>query len=128
MPPKVKESAAAVPETVSVSVIVVASVIATAALLISRPAVKLTLGLTAVLNSKPSGAFSTRVTPEPAAKSLLAPSVRVIAPSVVHSGAGAFAAVSADRPLPPLAPVTLTAAKLLAPLLRTKPITKTRVH
>ena len=103
-------------ETVRVKVRVVASVMATAALLMSLPAVKLTSGRTAVLNSKPAGALRTRVTLESAAKSLFAPSVMVIAPSVVQAGEGALAAVSADRLLPPDAPLTVTAADaLLAP-------------
>jgi hypothetical protein len=90
---------------------------ATAALVMSVPAVAVRFGMTAVLNAKPDGALRIRVTLVPAAKSALAPSAIVTAPRVVHAGDEALAAVSADMLLPPAAPVTVTAAEA-----RLKPI------
>ena len=100
------------PETVRVTVMVAASVMATTALPILALGAKLTLGVTAVLNSNPVGALMTNVTPVPAAKSFVTPSAIVIAPSVVHAGDDALAAVSAKRVA--LAGAIITAAK--APL------------
>ena len=74
------------------------------------PGVKVMSGVTAGLNSKPAGTVRINLTPSPSPKSASAPSAMVIAPSVVHAGEAAFAAVSAEMPPPPVAPVTVTSA------------------
>src|SRR5262245_18544227 len=86
-------------------VIVVESLIAKDALVISLAAVKVMLGVTAVLNSKPAGGLMTKVAPVPAAISALAPSVSMMEPSEVHPGNVALAAVSAEMLVPPEAAV-----------------------
>ena len=96
--------------TVRVMVMVKASVIASEASAMLRPSVYVMLGVTAVLNSKPVGVFRIRVTFVPAAKSPLAPSAMVTAPSEVHAGEGAVAAVSAEMLPPPMAVVMVTVA------------------
>ena len=107
--------------TVSVSVRVEASVIATEALAMLRLAVNVRLGVTAVSNAKPVGVFRIRVTLVPAAKSPPAFSVIVIAPSEVQAGEGALAAVSAEMLPPPLAGVKVTLAQTLSEPARAKP-------
>ena len=66
--------------------------IATVAEEISTPEVKVIFGGAEVLNSKPAGAFNTKVTAVPALKSNLLPSRITIGPRVVHAGVVAFAA------------------------------------
>jgi hypothetical protein len=109
--PMISVSAALLLVTVSVRVMVPASVMASEALEIFLLAVKLMLGMTAVLNWKPDGALRIKVTFVPTAKSALAPSAMVAAPNVVQAGDGALAALSADMLLPPVAAVTVAVAK-----------------
>ena len=64
----------------------------------------------------------------PFVKSVLAPSVMVIGPSVVHAGEGALEAVSAEMVLPPDAPVMVTVAKTeLTPARKSPAISVSRV-
>ena len=116
--PIVSVSDAPVPETVRVTVIVEASVTLAAALVIFLPTVNVALGVTAVLNSNPAGAFRIKVTPVPVAKSLVEPSAIVMVPRLVQAGEVAVAAVSASMAEPPEAPVTLTVAKAWPPAKR----------
>jgi hypothetical protein len=95
---------------VRVTVMVDESVIATVALVMSRPLVNVTLGVTAVLNWNPAGVFSTRVMLVPIPRSVLRPSAITIGPREVHAGETAFEAVSAKMLPPPVAPVMVTVA------------------
>src|SRR6266702_2877666 len=99
-----------VPLTVSVTVIVVELLIATEAAEMSTPAVKVMFGGAEVLNSKPSGAFSTSVRFAPELKSNLLPSLMTIGPKAVQAGDVALAALSAGMLVPPAALVIVTAA------------------
>src|SRR5690242_5491770 len=110
-PPIVSVSNRPGDETVSVTVIVEESVTAIEAALIFAPGVATMLGVAAVLNSNPAGAFKTNVTLLPGPKSFLLPSAMTIGPSVVQAGTGALAAVFAEMLLPPDAPVRITAAE-----------------
>jgi hypothetical protein len=100
----VRLSTFALPETDKVIVYVLESVTAIEALVISLPAVKEMPGVTVVLNSNPAGAFKTSV-PPPMSPLFPLASVRTMAVSDVNDGVGAFAAVSAERPVPPVAAV-----------------------
>ena len=62
------------------------------------------------LSCHPAGAVRIRVTLEPAEKSPFAPSEITILPRVVHCGAMALAALSAEMLDPPAAVVILTLA------------------
>ena len=84
----------------------------------------MTLGEAAVLNSKPAGALSTSVTPEPEPKSGLFLSAMIIGPSVVHAGEDALAALSDRILVPPVAAVMVTAPK--AELVSWKAMPKTK--
>ena len=110
-----------VPDTVNVAVIVVGLLMATLAPVISAPAAKLMLGIEDVLNSNPAGAFNTKVTPDPAAKSPFAPSSILIGPKVVQAAVPPDTAVSAEMPAPPDAPVTVTLACAPRTKLKTTP-------
>src|SRR6266516_1281369 len=100
----------AVPPTVSVTVIVVELLIATDAEEMSTPEVKVMFGGAEVLNSKPTGAFNTKVTLAPELKSNLLPSLMTIGPKAVQAGDVALAALSARMAVPPVALVIVTAA------------------
>ena len=100
----------AVPPTVRVSVIVVELLIATEAEEMSTPEVKVMFGGAEILNSKPAGAFNTRVTLAPELKSNLLPSLMTMGPKAVQAGDVALAALSARMVAPPVAGVTVTAA------------------
>ena len=113
-----------VPETVSVIVIVLESVTATAAPVMFVPAVTPMFGVTPVLNSKPAGVLRIKVMFVPTAKSPLAPSAMVIVPRVVHAGETALAAVSAEMLPPPDAPVRVTVAKAELAVARKSPAMK----
>jgi len=87
----------------------------TLAPVMSAPLAKLMLGVTAVLNSNPSGVFRTNVslfTLLP--KSCFFPSAIMIGPRVVHAGELPLAAVFAEIAPPPDAGVIMTAASPLA--------------
>src|SRR5439155_21768737 len=73
------------------------------------------------LNRQPLGAVRMRVTPVPVAKSPLAPSRITMLPRVVKAGAVAFWALSADRLVPPVPAVMLTAACAPVALRNTRP-------
>ena len=94
-----------VPEMFKVIVSVEGSVTTTLAEVISWPLAKLMLGVDAVLNSNPLGAFKIRVTLEPTEISVFLPSAIVIGPSVVHAPEPPIPAVSADMAEPPEAAV-----------------------
>ena len=98
-----------VPPTLRVTVMLVELLKEIEAEVISWLEVKVMLGRAEVLNSKPAGALSTSVTPEPALKSNLFRSSTIIEPSVVQAGEDALAALSAGMLVPPVAAVTVTA-------------------
>src|SRR5438105_576078 len=100
----------AVPPTVKVTVIVVELLIATEAEEMSTPEVKEMFGGAEVLNSKPAGAFNTRVTLAPELKSNLLPSLMTMGPKAVQAGDVALSALSARMLVPPIALVIVTAA------------------
>src|SRR5207249_7886 len=97
----------------SVMVIVVESLTAIDAEVMSCPAVKVMFGVTAVLNSKPIGALNISFTPVPVLKlprlGLLTSSM-MMGPRVVHAGDWELAALSAEILVPPEAGVFVTAA------------------
>ena len=100
-----------VPPTLRVTVMLVELLKEIEAEVMSWPDVKVMLGKAKVLNSKPAGALSTSVTPEPALKSNLFRSSMIIEPSVVQAGEDALAALSAGMLVPPMAAVTVTEPK-----------------
>jgi hypothetical protein len=104
--------------TVTVIVRVVELFTAIEAAVMSRPAKNVMLGVAAVLNSKPAGGFSTRVTAVPGSKSNLFPSSITMGPRVVQAGEVALAALSAEMLSPPLAGVIETAARAVEQRLR----------
>ena len=110
--PIVSVSVLPVPLTLMVTVIVEESVITTLAAVMFLVAVKVMLGVTVVLNSKPAGAFRMRVWLFPLAKSPFAPSAIEMLPlKVVHAAVPPAAeVVSAEMPVPPEKPVTVTVA------------------
>ena len=110
------------PPTVSVTVIVVELLSATVAEEISTPEVKVMFGGAEVLNSKPVGALSTKVNPEPELKSILFLSAMAMGPSVVQAGEIALPALSAERLLPPEAGVIVTDANAQVPKSDPQPI------
>jgi hypothetical protein len=116
--PIINESIAPPPPllTFRIMVRVVELLNVTEAAVISREAVKVTSGGADELNSKPAGAFSTRVTAVPPAMSVLLPSVIVIGPRTVHAGEAAFADLSAEILVPPVALVIVTLPKERPPI------------
>ncbi len=105
-----------VPPTVSVTVIVVELLIATDAAEMSTPEVVMFGGAEVeVSNSKPAGAFNTRVRFVPELKSNSLPSLMMIGPRAVHAGEVALAALSAAMLAPPVAGVSVTAAQAEIP-------------
>src|SRR5436190_3632572 len=104
-------SVEAVPDTLRVMVSVEGSETTMVAEVISPPPTKLMLGVEAVLNSKPAGAFRMRVWPLPEAMSIFLDSSSVMGPRVVQAPEPPLAAVSAEIAEPPDALVTLRAAR-----------------
>jgi hypothetical protein len=100
---------------------VLESVMATEALVMFRAAVKVTLGVTAVLNSNPAGVLRIKVMFVPTAKSPVAPSAMVIVPSVVHAPDPPVPAESAEMAVPPDAGVTVTDANAALAMARKSP-------
>jgi hypothetical protein len=115
--PIMKRSRLRLSATVKVIVRVVESETATEAAVMSNPAVKVMLGVTEVLNSKPVGAFRMRVIGE--AETVMSPrlpSRTAMGPSVVQAGDVALAALSAEMFVPPVAFVIVTVANEQVPL------------
>ena len=122
--PIIRESTPEVPLTVRIIVSVVELLNVTEAAVISRPAVNVTLGGADVLNSNPEGVFSTSVIPVPAEMSILTPSTIEIGPRTVHAGETAFADLSAEILVPPVALVIVTLPKERPPTSNTDAHTK----
>ena len=115
--PIMKRSVLRLSVTVKVIVRVVESETATEAAAISNPAVKVMLGVTEVLNSKPAGAFRMRVIGEAEnVMSVRVPSRMAMGPRVVQAGEVALAALSAEMFVPPVAFVIVTVANEQVPI------------